>query len=90
MTRTRVLSRQAAIASLAGLTVVASAGCSGSSLDKAGGAQAVNPVVLTMANINGPPEELQPFASAVAVPIWAAPSNTSTVLPASAVPVRVR
>lgn len=64
--RTRVLNRQAAIASLAGVTVVASAGCSGSSLDKAGGAQAVNPVVLTMANINGPPEELQPFASAVA------------------------
>jgi TRAP-type transport system periplasmic protein len=66
VTRTRVLSWQAAIASLAGVTVVASAGCSGSSLDKAGGAQAANPVVLTMANINGPSEELQPFASAAA------------------------
>lgn len=66
MTRTRLLSWQAAIASIAGVTVVASAGCSGSSLDKAGGAQAVNPVVLTMANINGAPDELQPFASAAA------------------------
>ena len=31
-----------------------------------------------------------PLPLAVAVPIWVAPSNTSTVLPAAAVPVRVR
>src|ERR1700761_5660126 len=31
-----------------------------------------------------------PLALAVAVPIWVAPSNTSTVLPATAVPARVR
>src|ERR1019366_7288206 len=30
-----------------------------------------------------------PLALAVAVPIWMAPSNTCTVLPAAAVPVRV-
>ncbi len=31
-----------------------------------------------------------PFVLAVAVPIWIAPSNTSTVLSATAVPVNVR
>ena len=30
-----------------------------------------------------------PLPLALAVPIWLAPSNTSTVLPAAAVPVRV-
>ena len=41
-------------------------GCGGTSSDKAGGAAKVEPVVLTIANGNRGPLELEPFAAAVA------------------------
>jgi TRAP-type C4-dicarboxylate transport system substrate-binding protein len=57
--------RTAVLALLAAAGVAA--GCGGSSSsDKAGGATEGKPVVLAMANGNGDPEELQPFAAAVA------------------------
>jgi TRAP-type transport system periplasmic protein len=50
------------------LTAVAcvTASCGGTSSDKAGGATKVKPAVLTMANGNGDPLELEPFAAMVA------------------------
>ena len=58
--------RRPAVAVLAAALALAVAGCLGSNSDKAGGAQHQKPVVLTMANGNGSPLELEPFAAAVA------------------------
>ena len=44
---------------------VAVGGCDTGDSDKAGGAKKEKPVVLTMANVNGVPIELEPFAAAV-------------------------
>ena len=48
------------------VAAVAVAGCGGTNTDKAGGARGVKLTVLTMANGNGHPGELEPFAAAVA------------------------
>ena len=58
--------QRAAVAVLAAALALAVGGCLGSNSDKAGGAQHQKPVVLTMANSNGFPLELGPFAAAVA------------------------
>ena len=58
--------RRTAVAVLAAALALAVAGCGGSKSDKAGGAQHQKPVVLTMANGNSLPLELEPFAAAVA------------------------
>src|SRR3954452_12937887 len=55
-----------AVAVLAAALALAVGGCLGSESDKAGGAQHRKPVVLTMANGNGLPLELEAFAAAVA------------------------
>jgi TRAP-type C4-dicarboxylate transport system substrate-binding protein len=44
---------------------VFAAGCGSSASDRAGGTTPAKPTVLTMANVNYAPEELEPFASAV-------------------------
>jgi TRAP-type transport system periplasmic protein len=65
--RTHTLHRAVAVALLSAAVPLAAAGCGGtSSSDKAGGAREAKPVVLTMANGNGSPIELEPFAAAVA------------------------
>src|SRR3954469_19408391 len=56
------ISRNAVLVLVAAL--VLAAGC-GSQSDKAGGSKNQKPVVLTMANGNGDPHELEPFARAV-------------------------
>jgi TRAP-type C4-dicarboxylate transport system substrate-binding protein len=58
--------RCTAIVALSGALALAITGCLGSNSDKAGGAQHEKPVVLTMANGNGLPLELEAFAAAVA------------------------
>jgi TRAP-type C4-dicarboxylate transport system substrate-binding protein len=58
--------RSTAIVALVAALALAVAGCGGSESDKAGGAQHQKPVVLTMANSNSNPVELEPFAAAVA------------------------
>lgn len=63
---TTALTRRTAIASLVAVSVVLISGGAVSSLDKAGGSQGAPPVVLTMANVNGLPDELAPFAAAAA------------------------
>src|SRR4051812_17203299 len=55
-----------AVAALAAVLGLAVTGCLGSKSDKAGGAQHQKPVVLTMANSNNFPLELEPFAAAAA------------------------
>jgi TRAP-type C4-dicarboxylate transport system substrate-binding protein len=55
-----------AVPVLAAALALALGGCLGSESDKAGGAQHRKPVVLTMANGNGLPLELEAFAAAVA------------------------
>jgi TRAP-type transport system periplasmic protein len=62
----RTNAQGAAVAVLAVAMAFAVAGCLGSESDKAGGAHQQKPVVLTMANGNGLPLELEPFAAAVA------------------------
>ena len=62
----RTEAQRAAVAVLAAALALAVGGCLGSNSDKAGGAQHQKPVVLTMANGNGLPLELEPFAAAVA------------------------
>ena len=62
----RTNAQRAAVAVLAAALALAVGGCLGSNSDKAGGAQQQKPVVLTMANSNGFPLELGPFAAAVA------------------------
>lgn len=59
--RTPILNRGATAALVAAVAV---AGCGGTNTDKAGGARALNTTVLTMANGNGHPAELEPFAAA--------------------------
>jgi TRAP-type transport system periplasmic protein len=49
---------------LAATVALAVAGCGGTNTDKAGGAQKLKPTVLTMADGNGGPGELEPFAAA--------------------------
>src|SRR5688572_27755603 len=46
-------------------TAVFAAGCGSSASDRAGGTTPAKPTVLTMANVNYAPEELEQFASAV-------------------------
>jgi TRAP-type C4-dicarboxylate transport system substrate-binding protein len=58
--------QRAAVAVLAAALALAVGGCLGSNSDKAGGEQHQKPVVLTMANGNGLPLELEAFAAAVA------------------------
>ena len=60
------MTRRPAVAVLAAALALAVAGCLGSDSDKAGGAQHQKQVVLTMANGNSIPVELEPFAAAVA------------------------
>src|SRR4051812_33982227 len=55
-----------AVLALALALALAVGGCLGSESDKAGGARHQKPVVLTMANGNGLPLELEAFAAAVA------------------------
>src|SRR5215212_7243599 len=62
----RTNAQGAAVAVLAVAMAFAVAGCLGSESDKAGGAHQQKPVVLTMANGNGLPLELEAFAAAVA------------------------
>jgi TRAP-type C4-dicarboxylate transport system substrate-binding protein len=57
--------RRPAVAVLAAALALAVAGCLGSDSDKAGGAQHQKQVVLTMANGNSIPVELDPFKAAV-------------------------
>ena len=59
--RTPMLNRGATAALVAAVAV---AGCGGTNTDKAGGARGVKLTVLTMANGNGHPGELEPFAAA--------------------------
>ena len=62
----RTNAQGAAAAVLAAVLALAVGGCLGSNSDKAGGEQHQKPVVLTMANGNGLPLELEAFAAAVA------------------------
>ena len=62
----RTNAQWAAVAVLAAALALAVGGCLGSNSDKAGGEQHQKPVVLTMANSNGEPGELEPFTAAAA------------------------
>ncbi|MDQ6778801.1 MAG: TRAP transporter substrate-binding protein DctP [Actinomycetota bacterium] len=58
--------RWVVVAVVTGAVAFALGGCGASASDKAGGAQRQQPRVLIMANANGAPFELEPFAAAVA------------------------
>ena len=62
----RTNAQWAAVAVLGAALALAVGGCLGSNSDKAGGEQHQKPVVLTMANGNGLPLELEAFAASVA------------------------
>ena len=55
----------ACVALTTALAALALGGCGSSGADKAGGEHASKPTVLTFANANGDPHELEPFANAV-------------------------
>jgi hypothetical protein len=65
--RTPICDRGAPAALLAATVAVAVAGCGGTNTDKAGGAHALKPTVLTMANGNGHPGELVPCQATFAL-----------------------